>query len=105
MISEIFLIGALAFPPIGFFKPPLTPADRAFFEFVSQISGNSLTFVKPKSSWDSITEAVFKIPKGGFIFIEEFGKLHDYFKERDFEYFPMMWRTYHIYRRRGAVSA
>ena len=106
MIAELFLIGALALPPVGFFRPPLTPADRAFFDFVQQIAVGHLVFLHKTASWEQITKRVFEMPPGTIFFIDqEFGKLHNYFKGRDFEYFPMHWRGYSIYRKRGSSSA
>lgn len=105
MIAELFLCAALALPPVNFFKPPLTKADETFFRFVREVTDSNLKFVHKTATWDQMTKVIFEMPKGGVVFIDqEFDKLLNYFRGRDFERFPMMWRTYHIYRRRGAAA-
>lgn len=105
MIAELFLACALALPSQGGWRPPLTRADRDFHSFMRQLTNYELGFINKKDSWETLTQKVRNTPPGGIIFIEqEFDKLHNYFKERDFEYFPFMWRGYHIYRRRGGAA-
>lgn len=99
MISELFLVCALALPP-EYFYVNITPADKAFFSMIREMA-DEIVFLS-KKNWH---KGILTIRPGTIVFIqEELGELLFYFKGRDYERFPFMWKEFHIYRRRGTSA-
>lgn len=105
LISEAFLICALALPAATDFKPPLSHADLAVIGFVVKMtqaqSMDDILFInKPWWEWSEVRAKLIALAPGGFVFIEgRQSRFHKWFMDHGWMHFPFMWRKYHIYKK------
>lgn len=103
VIKEIILACALAVPAATW-KPPLTHADAIVHAFLAMMTQaktmDDVFFINRYSAWNETRERLMDLGAGGFALIE--GHLYDlkpWFKSHGWMEFPMMWRTYHIFKK------
>lgn len=107
-MKELLLIAALSAPALSFNAPMTTEttfnqADAAFFSMLRAMSPNGYVAMVAESALPSVLR---NVPHGGFILIDgPYGRVLEYFRGRDFERLPMLWRDKHIYRRQVGRSA
>lgn len=83
--------------------PPVDEADIAMLSFLRSMSPTGYVGY---STFDELSKSVFNTPPGGFLLIAgSYGRVLEYFRGRDFERLPFMWRDKHIYRRQIGRSA
>ncbi len=95
-MKEIFLIAALALPSFQKEKP-FSDADRAAFAMFKAINDD----VQIMKFDDDLPRKIMRLSPGGFIFVSgEYARIKLYFKNRDFEPLPFLWRNHVIYRKK-----
>lgn len=99
LLCVILVSSALALPS-EYFHVNITPADKAFLTMMKDMA-NDLIFLHEKN-W---RKGILSIQPGDIVFIKEkLETLLFYFKGRDYERFPYMWKEFHIYRKRGTSA-
>lgn len=93
---------ALAPKPTSIKTKAFTEADEAFFRMFQAFTGDRwISFVSDGADFMDLSAVMTRMRPGSVMFVEmqNHPGWWNYLKGSGFEYFPMMWRTYHIWRK------
>jgi uncharacterized membrane protein YgdD (TMEM256/DUF423 family) len=100
---DAFSRSVLSLKPAASFQRNFSEADQAFFKFLHEISYSNHVGM---TDFEHVQKFVMRTPPGGVLLVEgPIGDVIAYFKGRDFEKLPFIWKTHHIYRRRMSSAA
>jgi hypothetical protein len=93
---------ALSPRPVAFKTQAFSEADEAFFRMFQAFTGDrGISFVSDGADFIDLSAVMTRLRPGGVMFVEmqNHRGWWNYLRGSGYEYFPMMWRTYHVWRK------